>query len=100
MGTSLEIRPAARAEFDDAADWYKSEDDAIRDEFVAEVGRTLTSIIERPMSFPIVFGSSIRQATVKKFPYTIFFIHRNNTVIVVSIFHTSRNPLIWRGRVE
>lgn len=100
MKTRLEIRPAARAEFDDASDWYKNEGTIIRDEFVAAVGRTVESITDRPLSFPVVFGASVRRATVKEFPYSIFFIHRKNIVIVLSIFQNKRNPMIWKNKNE
>ena len=98
MKRRLEIRPVARDEFDDASDWYLRENLVIRDEFIEKVGRDLSSIAARPLAFPIVFGSSIRQAVLQKFPYSIFFTVDDSLIVVLAIFHNSRDPHIWRGR--
>ncbi len=99
IGMLLEIRPVARDEFDEAADWYRDRDPAVRDDFVAAVELALRSITDRPLTFPIVFGSKVRRTVVKRFPYSIFFTYTENLVIVFSIFNDSRNPMIWRGRI-
>jgi len=35
---------------------------------------------------------------LKRFPYCIDFRLRDDTVVVLSIFHTSRNPESWKRR--
>ena len=71
-GLRLEIRPAAREEFDEAADWYRYQDPLIRNRFVASVRKALTAIRLRPLTFPIAFGTSVRRAVVARFPYSVF----------------------------
>ena len=100
MKWNLEIRPAARREFDDASDWYRDEDHAIRAKFVAAVRKTIKTVEQRPLAFPVVFGTSVRRANVRKFPYSVFFTLEGSLVIILSIFHDSRNPIIWRGRMD
>ena len=96
----LEIRPKARNEFDDAADWYRAEDPEVRDRFVAEVGKVLQGVTSHPLSYPVVFGSNVRRAIVEKFRYSVFYTVTDHKVIVHSIFHHSRNPIIWKGRID
>jgi len=100
MQFRVEIRPAARREFDEASDWYRDRDRNVRDRFVAAVGETIRKISRRPPAYPIVFGSGVRRARVPRFPYSIFYISKAETVFVISVFHDSRNPIIWRGRID
>ena len=96
----LEIRHAAKREFDDAIDWYNAEDPLLGDKFIFAIEKTLYDLTRSPNRFPIVFGSSVRRATVQRFPYSIFFVVKTELVVVISIFNDSRNPIIWRGRID
>ena len=100
MNLIIEFRPAARFDFDEAADWYSAEDPALRDRFVDAVDQTIAAIVRSPASYPIVSGTRIRRAVVRDFPYLIFFWFDSYQVVVISVFHTSRNPIIWRGRTD
>lgn len=98
MSRILEFRPAARAEFDDAADWYKDHESEVRDRFVAAVDSAIFAVVNSPVSFPVVSGTNIRRALVRGFPYAVFFWFDDQHIVIISVFHTSRNPIIWRGR--
>ena len=100
MSKPLEIRPAAREDFLDASEWYLSESVALKDTFVKMARETVSSVRERPRSFPVVFGPSVRRAIVKKFPFSVYFIDDGDRIIILSIFHDSRNPIIWHGRID
>ena len=98
MRHTFEIRPAADHEFDEASDWYNGEDPVVRDRFVVSVDNSISAITLRPLEFPLVEGTKIRRAVVDGFPFSIFFILDGDHVVILSIFHDSRNPMIWRGR--
>lgn len=100
MKRNLEFRPEARIEFDDAADWYECQKPGLRSEFVFAVDAALFRIRENHFQFPVIHGTRIRRALVPRFPYAIFFDAEVTRIIVFAIFHTSRNPLIWRGRID
>jgi toxin ParE1/3/4 len=100
MPFTLEIRPAARREFDDACDWYSDESIDLRGRFVTAVGKTISSISNRPLTFPVVYGTKARRAVVEQFPFSIFFIIDDTKIVILSIFHDRRNPIIWRGRID
>ena len=95
---NLEFRPQARLEFDEAADWYEEQEAGMRAEFVYAVDAAIRQILLRPKTFPIIQGTVIRRALVRKFPYVILFSADEQLVLIRAVFHTSRNPLIWRRR--
>lgn len=100
MKARLEFRAAARSEFDDAADWYSHEDSQLRDRFVISVDRTISFIPKAPTSFLIVSGTMVRPALVRGFPYLVLYEFNDPIVTVLSVFHTSRDPIIWKGRID
>ena len=96
----LEFRPDARIEFDDAADWYENHRAGLRSDFVHAIHDALGRIKKAPLTFPVVEGTFVRRAVVNQFPYSIFFSLNEEVVVVFAVFHHSRNPMIWRGRVD
>ncbi|MGB1799695.1 MAG: hypothetical protein ACPHLK_02565, partial [Gammaproteobacteria bacterium] len=42
--------------------------------------------------------SNVRRAFCKKFPYTIYFIHKNTDIIVIAVLHQRRSPALWQAR--
>lgn len=99
MIRELKLSPGATADFDDAADWYSVDPD-LKAQFVETVNKSLSRIVAFPLSFPVVEGTQVRKATLKRFRYIILFSVRTDHIWVYSIFHTSRNPIIWRGRLD
>ncbi len=98
MTHAYEIRPAAEEEFDEASDWYKDEDPLVRDRFVMSVDAKILAITQRPLMFQVVAGTRVLRAIVDGFPFSIFFALYGDHIVILSIFHNSRNPMIWRGR--
>ena len=98
MSFVLEFRPDARIELDDAADWYEGQRTGLRSDFVLAVDND--RIKRSPQSFPVVEGTFIRKAIVNRFPYSVFFSFSDEVVLVYAVFHHSRNPMIWRGRID
>jgi plasmid stabilization system protein ParE len=40
----------------------------------------------------------VRKALVRRFPYAIFYRVRNARVVVLAVFHSKRDPNIWKSR--
>lgn len=63
--------------------------------FLKEIDHYLDLIAENPLQFAIKFSDRYRFAVLKVFPF--FIVYRieedQELVYVISIFHTSRNPV-------
>lgn len=97
MSLPIRFRDDALGEFDAAASWYEERLSGLGVEFVAEVQRVLNSIGLQPDRFPTVYRD-VREARAKRFPYCVYFRLRSNQIVVIAVFHTSRNPTIWQSR--
>jgi plasmid stabilization system protein ParE len=98
MSLPVVFRPAARAEYDDAADWYEARRPGLGADFSAEVQEVLDRIAAHPDFYPQVLREA-RQAIVARFPYCVYYLAEPTRIVVLSVFHTSRDPAVWQGRV-
>ncbi len=97
MAYNLELHEQAEQELWDAMDYYDEKRKQLGQEFAQELRAIMKTVWEHPARFPTV-KDNIRKAVVKKFPYIIIFEIQEDTVFVLAIFHTSRNPDSWEGR--
>ncbi len=97
MSRPLRLLPDAKAEFDDAADRYERQQVGLGLDFLARVGDVLTRIAANPRLHAAV-GGDVRKAVVRRFPYVVLYREDAGEVVVIAVFHTSRDPSIWQGR--
>lgn len=98
MSLPLRLLPEAKVEFDAAADWYEQQRAGLGMDFVAQVRTVLHRIAANPKLHGAVY-QDVRKAVGTRFPYVVLYREDAGEVIVISIFHTSRNPPIWQSRV-
>ena len=97
MTLPVVFRRAARAEFDDAADWYEARRAGLGADFTAAVQQVLDRIAAQPGFYAQVYGD-VREALVPGFPYCVYYREEPGQVVVLSVFHTARDPSVWQGR--
>jgi toxin ParE1/3/4 len=89
----LVLRPQAVAELDEAAAWYSARLKGLGAEFLRVVDAAFAAVERNPLQFPHVHGS-IRRAVLRRFPYSIVFTATEDEIVVLSVFHSSRDPAL------
>lgn len=79
MTFTIVFRAPALIEFCEAADFYESKDAGLGSAFVMEIERCLSLI--------------------KKHLFAIHYYLETERIVVIGIFHSSRNPAIWQDRI-
>lgn len=79
--------------------WYEGRRPGLGEEFLSCVDACLEAIRRTPEMHAMVY-ENYRRGLVRRFPYAVFYEYIMGTVIVYSIFHTSRDPGKWRQRLE
>ena len=97
MTLRIVFRRPARSEFDDAADRYDEQRPGLGEEFIVEIDQAVAKAAANPERYPIVFGD-VRLAVARRFPYAVYFRVRQNSMVVLAVFHGRRNPAIWQSR--
>jgi len=89
----LQISEEADREWTEAALWYDKQSPGLGNRFIEMVESKLELISKYPERYPKRKGN-FREALVNIFPYIIVysFYETEKTVVVHSIFHTSRHP--------
>ena len=64
-----------------------------------EVKEIILRIENNPYQFPKI-EKEARKASLKRFPFAVLFVVENNLINVFSIFHFSRNPSVWKKRID
>ena len=99
MKLPIVISRPARREFDGAADWYELERSGLGERFIRAVNARLEQIGNDPLRYAIEF-QDIRCANISGFPYyVIYYRVEDDKVVIVSIFHSSRDPAEWQSRI-
>ena len=97
MTHTLRFRKAARLEYDEAVTYYESARSGLGMQFVDSVDGALLLIRENPFRYPAVL-SDVRRSYVRRFPYALYYRIRTGSVVVLSVFHARRDPMVWRER--
>jgi plasmid stabilization system protein ParE len=85
---------AATAEFVKACAWYEAKRGGLALEFIAEIDRCLLLASKTPLQFPLM-RDNIRRVVANRFPYSVYFRAEEHRIVVLAVFHGSRNPTIW-----
>jgi toxin ParE1/3/4 len=91
MKPGLVLRRAAERDFDDSIAWYEGQRKGLGRKFRALVEEHFQRILDNPEWYPKVRGE-VRRAVVRRFPFVIHFLIEQERIVVLSVFHTSRNP--------
>ncbi len=98
MTRRVYLRPEAEEEIGHAAEWYAERGLELGSAFLDEVSRTIAALQSAPERYPIV-DASIRKAVLRRFPYLLLYRATDEEVVVISCFHTRRDPREWRERL-
>ena len=92
------VRPEASLESREAHAWYEEQRPGLGERFEAALDACFDEIRQRPYAFPLV-TAHVRRARVARFPYLVFYEVAEAEIVVHSVFHSSRNPEVWKRRV-
>lgn len=95
----VKIEPEALADIQEITDWYNEKQAGLGGRFLKTTIKQINSLNKDPQIYAIRY-KEIRCILVKKFPYMAhFYINdENNTIEVLAVISTDRNPKIWKEK--
>jgi plasmid stabilization system protein ParE len=94
---TVEAEPAVEADVEAAFDWYEGEEPQLGFEFLAELRVAYERIVDHPFGYQDI-RSGIRRALTRRFPYAVYFSVEGETIVVVAVLSTARDPAEWQRR--
>ena len=98
MAMSVEFDAAARAEFDEAFNWYATRSPGAAIGFATEVDVAIDSIAADPDRFQRTYAGC-QLCRLKRYPYCVVYYRAGTSVRIVAIAHAKRRPGYWRDRL-
>ena len=98
MKRGFVLRRVAGQEFDDAIGHYESEREGLGQEFRVLIEQHFQRIADHPERFPKVHGEVRRAVVLRRFPFVIHFLIEPERIVILSVFHTSRDPEQLKSR--
>lgn len=93
MSYSVSVLRAARNEYLDAVEWYAKRSRKAAEGFMLNFSSAVQLIARSPSRWPNYHGH-FHECLMKDYPFTVVYRidERQNSVVIVSVFHHSRHP--------
>ena len=87
----------AKADLSEASKWYEKQQKGLGKRFLKEVRDAIDAISKNPTACQIRYDEQ-RIYYTSVFPYGIHYqyVSSDNEVRIKAIFHTARNPRVWK----
>jgi plasmid stabilization system protein ParE len=95
----MEILEIARREYDEAKEFYETEQPGLGSQFEEQIRHSLLRIQQNPQAWPPE-RKEIWRYIVHKFPYKILYSIQDNKIVVLAFAHLHRQPDYWVDRLK
>lgn len=92
----LVISEEAEDDIQGIVDYYDLISVALADRFLGELDQKLDKIRKLPEGYQKRIAST-RMAFLDHFPFGVHYKTYMNSIVVIAVLHTSRNPMKWRS---
>jgi len=96
----LNFRPQVELDVDEAYAWYEEQGLGLGEDWLLCLDETFGKISRNPEIYGKLLGD-VRCAMLQRFPYNVYFDFRKakNSVLILGVFHASRDPWHWQSRI-
>ena len=101
MKYELSLRRDAVGDMGDAEAFYLGEQPGLEKRFREEVALLLRQIQETPEQFGWSEKKPYRKATMRNFPFCIYYrVLQNKKIVIVAVHNAYRDPRRWQDRAK
>lgn len=98
MSLPIRLLPEATDDLSAAVEWYKkTKTIGLGERFVVAVRDAIRRVATHPTMHGTVY-QDVRKSRVIGFPYIVLYREDQGELVVISVFHTSRDPAEWQIR--
>ncbi|NEP61285.1 MAG: type II toxin-antitoxin system RelE/ParE family toxin [Symploca sp. SIO2G7] len=95
MAYQVLVLPEAEQDLEDAYNWYEEQNTGLGSEFIRVVDASFSTIQRNPFASAVVY-QQVRRKLIRKFPYSLLYIVRDEIIVIVACFHVKRDPQQWQ----
>ena len=94
-----ELSPEAEGEYLDAITYYERRQPGTGARFRMELLATLERIGNAPRMYRVVRQPNVRQARLRRFPYSVYYRETEGEIEIIAVSHDSQWPDYWLDRI-
>jgi plasmid stabilization system protein ParE len=100
MKSRIDFSPFVKTDLKEIKDWYKKINKKLVDRFFEEFENEIKFMARNPLSKEIKYNYC-RICYLKNFPFGIHYQYfdSSNSILIIGVYHSSRNPGIWKSRL-
>lgn len=83
----------------EASFWYDSQKKRLSKKFQQDIKKGIDYLSKEPKTLQIRY-KNVRIYFTKIFPFGIHYVIQENTVKVIGVFHSNKNPKSWSSRLS
>ena len=91
MNYRIVVRKQAEADMAAAANWYNQQNPGLGTEYLRAVDVCIASISRNPDMHATVYRT-VKRALLRRFPYGIFYVMTNESIVIIACLHGKQNP--------
>lgn len=88
---SLRFHPEIEGDLQNAYSWYEEKLTGLGDDFLQRFYSSTELVTENPLQFPKIY-KNYHRFLMHKFPYALYYTVKDDVIIVMGVFHHSRDP--------
>lgn len=89
----IKLNTKANSDFDNIFEYYDGLSSKIADNFIDDIEKCFRFLSDNPQAGRKLENTEIREWALHNWPYVIPYQVLKNEIIILRIYHTSRNPL-------
>ena len=88
---TIKISKKAFLEIEDAKEYYNLQQKGLGDSFKSDLKNSINNIENFPTMYPNI-RNNMKRCILHRFPYSIFYALKNDTILILSVAHQHRKP--------
>ena len=95
---TFRMHRAARQELADAMEHYEGEKRRLGRQLAGEVAAGIVEVVALPNVWQKI-GPGLRLYRVRRFPYGLVYLVKNDEILFIAVTHLGREPGDWKNRL-
>jgi plasmid stabilization system protein ParE len=93
----VSFHPEAAEEYDEAIAYYEDCQTELGKQLTQEIDASIKLILAFPTAWTLLEGE-IRRILIRRFPFGLLYISRNDEIYILAVMNLNRNPNYWKER--
>jgi plasmid stabilization system protein ParE len=94
-----EFHPEALTEYNEAAQYYATQEPGLDLRFITAVEQAIQTILEAPTRWKLS-DQDVRRHLTHVFPFGVLYTIESDYVLIVAVMHLRRRPGYWKQRIR